>query len=600
MGSIKAIFRKLKRKIALSLMNEMEQIKSTGYAKGYQVYTGFKSIGKGSYFWGKQHFISGKEFCEIGNNVHINDNAYIRAEGGLIIGDNTHISRNLLIYTINHDYNGECLPYDNKMIKKPVVIGKNVWIGMNVCITPGTSIGEGCIVGMGSVVSGNIPPLSIISSPKAVEVKKRDETHYTYLENAKRYGGINGNLINWGGDEYLAETGDVYNSARSSSKVIIRNGKKAVKKEFLQTPAGKAAFDTERNAYQIFQKYGWMPQLYEEGDYFIVTEFLEQRLDLWPHKDETLLGDILFVLFDIYNEGYAHCDFHAKNIFITSDGVKLIDFESMQQQPVLDYFDSYDITGKGLQSPYNTRSMCVMSTDAFSLSTMFRIKEIEQLKYILNQTFNAYLLDSSISFKTRRTQTERHSLQKAAIYASFNLLHTHISPSESQRNTGHRLEKFGINNTGIRNKAVLDIGSNIGATLLGLAKFEPKEMIGLEYDENKVNISNKLAAYNGIRNVRFLQADIEDQKIDKMINRKFDVVFCLAVIEHLKNKEQLFILLAQFCNGTLYFEGNANSNVKFIETSLKQVGFAKVEYLGSSDDEKNDSNNVRPLFIAVK
>src|SRR5690606_23541026 len=129
-----------------------------------QEYSGIKKIGLNSFFWGQNHTISGCGNLEIGENVHINENAFIRAEGGVIIGDNTHISRNLVLYSINHDYQGDLIPYDNQMIKKEVLIGKNVWIGMNVCVVPGTTIGDGSIIGMGTTVSGDIPPLSIVGS----------------------------------------------------------------------------------------------------------------------------------------------------------------------------------------------------------------------------------------------------------------------------------------------------------------------------------------------------------------------------------------------------------------------------------------------------
>ena len=72
----------------------------------------------------------------IENNVHIGENAFIRAEGGLFIGENTHVSRNLMLYTVNHNYKGKNVPYDETVIKKPVHIEKNVWIGMNVNILP--------------------------------------------------------------------------------------------------------------------------------------------------------------------------------------------------------------------------------------------------------------------------------------------------------------------------------------------------------------------------------------------------------------------------------------------------------------------------------
>jgi len=136
--------------------------------------------------------ITGIENAEIGDNVHIGANCYIRAEGGLVIGDHAHFSRNLVIYTINHNFNGLRLPYDETMTSKPVHIGKNVWIGMNVCIAPGTIIGDGAIIGMGATVSGEVPPLAIIGGQKWRQLSQRDAAHYERLEAAGEYGGVQG------------------------------------------------------------------------------------------------------------------------------------------------------------------------------------------------------------------------------------------------------------------------------------------------------------------------------------------------------------------------------------------------------------------------
>jgi maltose O-acetyltransferase len=138
--------------------------------------------------------ITGMRSLEIGDNVHINRGAFIRADGGLSIGDNVHIGPNLVIYTLNHNYLGEALPYDATVIKKPVTIGKNVWIGANVTIVPGATIGDGAIIGAGSVVSGDVPRLAIIGSTPAKIIKYRDEEHYTRLEELGHYGGVSGKL----------------------------------------------------------------------------------------------------------------------------------------------------------------------------------------------------------------------------------------------------------------------------------------------------------------------------------------------------------------------------------------------------------------------
>jgi acetyltransferase-like isoleucine patch superfamily enzyme len=128
----------------------------------------------------------------IGNNVHIGNNAFFHGFGGLTIEDNVHISRNVTIYTCNHNYTGQVLPYDQELMHQPVHIGKNVWIGMNVTIVPGVTIGEGAIVGMGTVVSRDVPPLAVVCGPPFRVVKHRDRAHYDRLESASSYGGVGG------------------------------------------------------------------------------------------------------------------------------------------------------------------------------------------------------------------------------------------------------------------------------------------------------------------------------------------------------------------------------------------------------------------------
>lgn len=153
-----------------------------------------KKVGIGCSFNGISK-ITGLNNIEIGNNVHIGNNAYIRGEGGLKIGDNVHISRNLVLYTHNHNYEGECLPYDNSFIYRKVIIEKNVWIGMNVKILPGTHIFEGAIIGAGAVVAGKIDQLSIIGASNGRLLKSRDNEHYKFLEKNSKYGGKGGRPI---------------------------------------------------------------------------------------------------------------------------------------------------------------------------------------------------------------------------------------------------------------------------------------------------------------------------------------------------------------------------------------------------------------------
>lgn len=149
---------------------------------------------KDLFFHGKVH-ITDPYQIHLGSNVHIGDGAFIRSEGGVKVGDNTHISRNLTLYSVNHDYEGKRLPYDETYIKRSVTIGKNVWIGMDVCITPGVTIGDGAIIGMGTVVSKDVGTYDIIGGKGFRILKERNIEHYKALEEKMSYGGVGGHAI---------------------------------------------------------------------------------------------------------------------------------------------------------------------------------------------------------------------------------------------------------------------------------------------------------------------------------------------------------------------------------------------------------------------
>ncbi|MEZ4897630.1 MAG: acyltransferase [Saprospiraceae bacterium] len=118
---------------------------------------------------------------KIGNHVFIGRNFFIRSDGGILIGDYTHISRNVTIHTVNHNISGGMLPYDKSEIKKEVIIGNYVWIGMNVSILSGVTIGDGAVVGMGAIVSKNVNPGEIIVSSQQRVIGNRDHNHTNSL-----------------------------------------------------------------------------------------------------------------------------------------------------------------------------------------------------------------------------------------------------------------------------------------------------------------------------------------------------------------------------------------------------------------------------------
>ena len=60
--------------------------------------------------------------------------------------------------------------WDNK---GDTVIGNDVWIGYEAIIMPGVKIGDGAIVGTRAVVTGDVPPYTIVGGVPARPIRKR-------------------------------------------------------------------------------------------------------------------------------------------------------------------------------------------------------------------------------------------------------------------------------------------------------------------------------------------------------------------------------------------------------------------------------------------
>ncbi len=121
------------------------------------------------------------ERCTIGKGVVVHEATW-QAYGGITIGNYVHFGPRVSILTVNHNYEGDAIPYDEHRIAKPVIIEDCVWVGADVVITPGTHIEEGAIIAMGAVVSGHIPKGAIVGGAKWRILKQRDLDHYERLK----------------------------------------------------------------------------------------------------------------------------------------------------------------------------------------------------------------------------------------------------------------------------------------------------------------------------------------------------------------------------------------------------------------------------------
>lgn len=122
--------------------------------------------------------IWGEGSLALQGSVHIGRGTEIMAEGGITIGNHVVISSCCVLWSIDHRYEGDSLPYDKARIRRPITIRDNVWIGRNVVVRGGVTIGEGAVVAMGSVVTRDVPPLAVVGGNPARVLKFRDARRY--------------------------------------------------------------------------------------------------------------------------------------------------------------------------------------------------------------------------------------------------------------------------------------------------------------------------------------------------------------------------------------------------------------------------------------
>ncbi len=118
------------------------------------------------------------EQISIGDGVHIGRGTEMQGAGGIRIGSNVVISFQCVLWSVNHNYEGDRVPYDYRRLRRPIVIEDHVWIGRNALVGGGVTIGRGAVVGMGAVVTRDVPPLAVVGGNPARVLKYRDAVRF--------------------------------------------------------------------------------------------------------------------------------------------------------------------------------------------------------------------------------------------------------------------------------------------------------------------------------------------------------------------------------------------------------------------------------------
>jgi putative colanic acid biosynthesis acetyltransferase WcaF len=106
---------------------------------------------------------------EVGQACWLAEDAWFDNLAPICLGDRVCISQGAFLCTGNHNFRSSSF----NLRLGPITIGSDAWIAARAVIAPGTLIGSGAVVALGSVVSGSVPPDSIVRGNPAEVASKR-------------------------------------------------------------------------------------------------------------------------------------------------------------------------------------------------------------------------------------------------------------------------------------------------------------------------------------------------------------------------------------------------------------------------------------------
>lgn len=211
---------------------------------------------------------------------------------------------------------------------------------------------------------------------------------------------------------------------------------------------------------------------------------------------------------------------------------------------------------------------------------------------MLNTTFMSefeYLKREVIRLSGPLREPNNQVLYCTYHYSKFPLI-------DGQRNVLKRFEQFCIP-MDLNGKTVVDIGANLGSMAFEAVRRGANHAVCLEYNSERVALGNRLAKFLDVP-VKFYQADLNTN--NPVAGQQFDIVFCCALDQHLKDRFIAYNLASDMCRGDLYLESNLYDWEvdKYIAHFCKPGSFNGGVYLGKNTDDKYC--DIRRLFFFTK
>ena len=106
----------------------------------------------------------------------------------------------------------------------------------------------------------------------------------------------------------------------------------------------------------------------------------------------------------------------------------------------------------------------------------------------------------------------------------------------------------------MKGKTVFDIGCAEGWFLVDAIGRGAKSALGIDHDPKKHERYNKIIKKKcNVKGITYKYADIE-KEVPKMYRRKFDYIYCFAILHHLTDPVKMVVDLAKMCKEKIWFD----------------------------------------------
>jgi acetyltransferase-like isoleucine patch superfamily enzyme len=109
---------------------------------------------------------------KIGRDSLIGEFNVLRGQGGIQIGDRVYTSPFVQLAAVNHVFADPNRPFvEQGITAEGITVEDDVWIGAGAIVTDGVHIGRGAVIAAGAVVTGDVPPHTVVAGVPARIVK---------------------------------------------------------------------------------------------------------------------------------------------------------------------------------------------------------------------------------------------------------------------------------------------------------------------------------------------------------------------------------------------------------------------------------------------